>query len=375
MEFRVPASPTSADTFLKHYRVFYIEEPELTDHQEASMRLQTIAPNLVVATALLPKDLIGHNVGVAMNNLLAALFREHHISPDIFWYYTPMALRFTTHFQPALVVYDCMDELSNFKFAPPELAELEKQLFAQADVVFTGGHSLYKAKMNAHKNIWPVPSSIDKEHFMRARSEVYEPADQAPIPHPRIGFYGVIDERFDIELLKEAAVKEPGWQFVILGPVVKIDAADLPRLPNIHYLGSKTYEELPQYLAGWDMATIPFLLNEATRYISPTKTPEYLAAGVPVVSTAIEDVVIPYGTNLLTHIVADADEFIQACKTEWQNKDMEAWRRRVDLFLADNSWDKTWQFMQQRINERTQFKKSTVSTLAASLNSKIQAHV
>ncbi len=360
--------------FAKHYRVFYVEEPENTREERPQMRVQAVNPNLTVVTPLLP-EADGPLCPMQLEILLSDFFKAHAVNPDIFWYYTPMALKFTGNFLPHLVVYDCMDELSNFKFAPPELKELEKILFEQADLVFTGGHSLFKAKMHLHKNIWPVPSSIEKEHFMQARNAVSEPSDQQDIPHPRIGFYGVIDERFDLELVREVAEKRPDWQLVILGPVAKIDPADLPGLPNIHYLGSKGYDELPAYLAGWDMAMIPFLLNDATRYISPTKTPEYLAAGVPVVSTAIEDVVIPYGTSLLASIVANAGEFIAACEAAGTQPDRQGWLQQVDLFLAGNSWDNTWQFMQQRINERYQHKHLRAGKPAESFTHKIQAHV
>ncbi len=361
--------------FSKHYRVYYIEEPEIISNDEPSFRLQVVNKNLTIVTPLRSGEAGHAATTLVLQALLSDFFKAHSISPDIFWYYTPMALKFTSHFVPNLVVYDCMDELSNFKFAPAELKQLEKDLFAKADVVFTGGHSLYKAKMNQHGNIWPVPSSIDKEHFMQARRTAVTPRDQANIPGPRIGFYGVIDERFDLDLVKDTAEKRPDWQFIILGPVIKIDPEDLPRLPNIHYLGPKSYEQLPSYLAGWDVAMIPFLLNEATRYISPTKTPEYLAAAVPVISTAIEDVVKPYGINMLANIVSNADEFIAACEAELQHKDRKGWLRQVDHFLANDSWDATWQFMQQRINERNQNKHLAATTIATSITQKIQAHV
>ena len=188
-----------------------------------------------------------------------------------------------------------MDELSAFKFAPPQLREAETALFNAADIVFTGGHSLYQAKKHLHHNIYPFPSSIEKEHFSKARIHNQEPPDQQHIPHPRLGFFGVLDERFDIELIREAAIRKPEWNFILLGPVVKINHDDLPRLSNIYYPGGKTYNELPAYISGWDIALVPFALNESTKYISPTKTPEYLAAGKPVISTAITDVVKPYG--------------------------------------------------------------------------------
>lgn len=261
------------------------------------------------------------------------------------WYYTPMALSFTQHIKPNLVVYDCMDELSAFKFASPELKEREHELLNRADVVFTGGQSIYEAKKEQHSFIHAFPSSIDKAHFAQARTWKVEMPDQAAIPHPRFGFFGVIDERFDIRLIEQVAIQQPDWHFVLVGPVVKIDPETLPKLENIHYLGGKQYHELPQYLAGWDIAVIPFASNESTRFISPTKTPEYLAGGKPVISTAITDVVDPYGKEDLVYIIDNAKEFIRAANFELSLYNKTKWLSDVDEFLKDNSWDNTWQQM------------------------------
>jgi UDP-galactopyranose mutase len=281
--------------------------------------------------------------------LLEDMFLKNSIRNYIFWYYTPMPLPIADTFKPEIIVYDCMDELSNFKFAPDALKQREADLFRKADIVFTGGHNLYQAKKNCHDNIYPFPSSIDKKHFIKARKKIEDPTDQAQITHPRFGFYGVVDERFDIELIREVAERKPEWQFVIIGPVVKIDPATLPRLSNIHYLGTKNYNELPNYISGWDIALIPFLLNDSTKYISPTKTPEYLAAGKPVISSSIKDVVTPYGFKGLVHIADTADAFIKAAETELNNKKRKQWLTKVDEFLTQNSWDQTWSRMMNLI--------------------------
>jgi UDP-galactopyranose mutase len=262
-----------------------------------------------------------------------------------------MALPFTNHLTPELVIYDCMDELSAFKFAPPALTINEKELFQKADVVFTGGMSIYESKKDHHHNVHPFPSSIDKAHFGQARKIRTQPDDQKDIPHPRFGFFGVVDERFDIELLREVATRKPEWHFVILGPVVKIDPEMLPRMGNVHYLGGKKYEELPHYIASWDIATILFADNESTKFISPTKTPEYLAAGKPVISTPIRDVVRPYGDNKLVHIASNADEFIAAAELELAKKSKTSWLKKVDEFLLYNSWDRTWSKMVRLIDD------------------------
>jgi glycosyltransferase involved in cell wall biosynthesis len=321
--------------FAKHQRVFFIEEPIFHDGDE-KVEIEHINNVHVVVPHLkhgLTEEEIHNRQRTIVNNLLVKM----KVNKFITWYYTPMALPFSNHLAPELVVYDCMDELSAFKFAPPALTINEKELFKRADVVFTGGMSIYESKKDHHHNVHAFPSSIDKVHFGQARKIRKQPEDQKDIPHPRFGFFGVVDERFDIELLREVATRKPDWHFVILGPVVKIDPAELPKQDNIHYLGGKKYEELPHYIASWDIATILFAINESTKYISPTKTPEYLAAGKPVISTPIRDVVRPYGDNNLVHIVNNADEFIAAAE--------------VDEFLLYNSWDRTWGKMVRHIEE------------------------
>jgi UDP-galactopyranose mutase len=261
-----------------------------------------------------------------------------------------MAMPWTKHLKPLATVYDCMDELSAFKNAPTSLKENEAALFERADLVFTGGHSLYEAKRHQHRNVYAFPSSIDAPHFAQARSAVCEPADQKDIPHPRLGFFGVIDERMDLELLDAVAEARPQWQLVMIGPVVKIDPADLPRRANIHYLGGKSYAELPAYLSGWDVALMPFARNDSTRFISPTKTPEYLAAGRAVVSTSIRDVVRPYGELGLVHIADTPAEFVAAVERA-MNEDTAARMQEVDAFLGQTSWDMTWGRMSELVED------------------------
>jgi glycosyltransferase involved in cell wall biosynthesis len=207
--------------------------------------------------------------------------------------------------------------------------------------VFTGGNSLYEAKKRLHENIHCFPSSIDKAHFRHARNPSGRPQDQDKIPHPRFGFFGVIDERFNSSLLDEVSERRPDWHFVIVGPVVKIDPGILPRKNNIHYLGPKNYADLPRYLGGWDVAIIPFALNDSTKFISPTKTPEYLAGGKPVISPSITDVVDPYGKLGLVRIADTADQFIDAALGILGDDDRTAWLENVDAFLEGMSWDNT----------------------------------
>ncbi len=277
----------------------------------------------------------------AQKNLLEWFVEAQGLTDFVLWFYTPMAVPFARKLEPCAVLYECMDELSLFRGAPPELVHLERQLLERADVVTTGGHALYRAKRDLHPNVHPLPSSVDKAHFARARVRQIEPADQAGVPHIRLGFYGVIDERMDFDLIARVAGLRPNWHLIFLGPIAKIDETSLPRAANLHYLGAKRYEELPSYLAGWDVAILPFARNESTRFISPTKTPEYLAAGRPVVSTSIEDIVEPYGRLSLVHIADTATEFVGAIERAL-SEDPGSRLASADAFLTDKSWDGTF---------------------------------
>ncbi|WP_287128071.1 UDP-galactopyranose mutase [Candidatus Cyanaurora vandensis] len=324
-------------------RVFFIEEPRTAE--TVGLDVTQTEPGVWVVVPLLP-DGTGEET---QQTLLAQLFADFAVEQYICWYYTPMAMGFTRHLTPLLTIYDCMDELSAFKNAPTRLKEREAELFERADLVFTGGQSLYEAKRGQHPNVYSFPSSVDLAHFTPARQAQAEPADQAVIPHPRLGFYGVIDERMDLELIQGLALARPDWHLVLVGPIVKINPAHLPTQPNIHYLGSKSYSELPQYLAGWDVALMPFALNESTRFISPTKTPEYLAAGKPVVSTPINDVVRPYGEKGLVQIAQDVPEFVAQVTQCLAGMDSD-WLPQVDNLLQRTSWDHTWTRMKQLID-------------------------
>jgi UDP-galactopyranose mutase len=326
-------------------RVFYVEEP-VGCETPAHIEMEKDPSGVIVVKPFVPFGLNEEETNAAMQKLVDQLFAEE-IKEYILWYYTPMALNFSQHLHPALTVYDCMDELSLFKGAPVKLRELEQELIHRADLIFTGGQSLYEGKRNGHDNVYLFPSSIDAPHFEQARKKQVDPADQVNIPHPRLGFFGVVDERMDLDLLAGIARERPDWHLVMLGPVVKIDAENLPDLPNIHYLGMKTYEQLPQYLANWDVALLPFALNDSTRFISPTKIPEYLAGGKPVVSTPIRDVVTPYGKQKLVSIAETPTEFVGAIEKILQIKKEEtaAWLKKVDQQLSQNSWDYTWKRM------------------------------
>ena len=273
--------------------VYYWEEPVLTDGPPALSRRMT-PEGVCVIQPLLPME-PDIAVDVArLRALLDGLLIEIADPAPVLWFYTPGALSFAGHLHGRPTVYDCMDELSAFAMADPTLPMQERALLARADVVFTGGASLYAAKQALHRNVHLFASGVDTSHFAPARTGLPEPQDQVAIAHPRAGFFGVIDERIDLPLLAALAASRPDVQFVLIGPTAKIDPDTLPQAPNLHYLGPKPYDSLPAYAAHWSAGLMPFALNASTRFISPTKTPEYLAAGLPVVSTPVVDVVAQY---------------------------------------------------------------------------------
>jgi glycosyltransferase involved in cell wall biosynthesis len=338
--------------FAKQNRVYFVEEAVFgADHDHIVEEVTADNVRRVMPQLHGTRE-IG-DIDQRLKVLLSDYFNDADIEHYIFWYYTPLALAFTDHFSPGVVIYDCMDEVSTFHFTPPYLKFFELKLFAKADVVFTAGYSLHEAKRNLHRHVYCLPSSIDKEHFINARRITEDPLDQKSIARPRVGYFGVIDERFDINLLENVASLRPLWNFIVVGPMVKIDPWTLPENDNIHYLGPKQYNELPAYVAGWDITMIPFALNDSTRFISPTKTPEYLAAGKPVISTAIKDVDGPYGKKGLVHIIHTPEEFVRAAEEEFARDDESRaeWLAHVDEFIARQSWDRTWQVMIQIVSD------------------------
>lgn len=334
----------------RRFDVLFFEEPLPGEGAAPYLDVFPQPSGVTVVTPRLPAGLDAAGTDAALRDLLDGYLRDNPHPELLLWYFTPMSLAFSDHLAPRVTLYDCMDELSAFHGAPPELVAREKELLRRADVVFTGGVSIWEAKRTQHANAHAMPSSVDIAHFGAARDGLPEPEDQAAIAHPRLGFFGVIDERFDIALVEAVARQRPDWQWVILGPVVKIDPASLPRLPNIHYLGGKAYDQLPAYLGGWDVATMPFARNEATRFISPTKTPEYLAGGCPVVSTSITDVVRTYGNSEVVHIADDPQAFIAAVEQALiQRQAPEQLRAAADEALRGMSWDNTWNAMMEQI--------------------------
>ena len=333
----------------QHYKILFIEEPIFTE-KESHLHISSPAFNINVLQPHTCARAFGfHDDQIPLLRPLLADVVDENEQP-IVWFYTPMALPLLNELHPSLVVYDCMDELAAFKNAPKQLLQREAALLKMADLVFTGGPSLYAAKRERTPHAHCFPSSVDVLHFEQALDRANAHPAHSGIPAPRLGYYGVIDERLDTALVAAVADAHPDWQIVLVGPVVKISPDDLPQRANIHYLGQQPYQALPQFLAGWDVCLMPFALNESTRFISPTKVLEYMAAQLPVVSTAITDVEKPYG-----HIVAighDSAEFIAHCEaalaiTAEQRVTMSAIMQQI---VACTSWDATVKAMHALIS-------------------------
>jgi UDP-galactopyranose mutase len=334
--------------------IIFFEEP-MHDANASDPYIETHSPhpNVVVARPRTPGPAHGFadSAMPLLRKMLSTLLRERRVGPAVAWFYTPCALPLLEAVDADVVVYDCMDELSAFRGAPPELVERERELFARADVVFTGGPSLFAAKRERHANVHCFPSSVDAAHFAQALSHAMdEHPEQAGLARPRLGYYGVIDERIDLELLAHMAAARPEWQIVMVGPVTKVDPAHLPKAANIHYFGQRAYADLPAFLSGWDVCLLPFALNEATRYISPTKTLEYMAAEKPIVGTPIRDVVDPY--SHCVGIGRTAEEFVAHCDESLHRsgaaRQLEIERMRA--VLAETSWDRTVAAMAAQID-------------------------
>ncbi len=335
----------------RHYDVVYWEEPEYGGAvTEPELRLTLSDSDVRVATPMLPEGLDVAATDAAQRSLINAFVESNGGRVGLLWYYTPMALSFADDIVSDISVYDCMDELTLFAGASMRLTLLEKRLLRRVNLVFTGGKSLQRSKETAHPRVHCFPSAVDVRHFAKARLPGAEPQDQAGLPHPRVGFFGVVDERMDTGLLARLAELRPSVHFIMIGPVAKISQEDLPRAANLHWLGGRSYDELPGYLSGWDAGFMPFAMNEATRFISPTKTPEFLAAGVPLVSTPINDVVSEWAQPGFVKIAKSADE-MAAHLDHLIEAPKDAWLEQVDRKLLDIDWDLTWREMTSLIDQ------------------------
>jgi glycosyltransferase involved in cell wall biosynthesis len=327
------------------FAVVFVEEPVFIECASPTLTFAIRERGVIV---VVPNLAHGTNYETSLEqqrSLLKSFLNLAGSRERLFWYYTPMALGFSSNLRREVTVYDKMDELAAFFGAPPQMRAFEDELLLNADVVFAGGTSLFDATRGRREDVHLLPSSVDVVHFNRARElRDHLLGANREKSSLTLGFFGVIDERMDVGLLESIARLRPNWRIELIGPVVKIDPSILPRLPNISWAGPCNYRDLPERLARWDVGIMPFALNDATRHISPTKTPEFLAAGLPVVSTPIVDVIRTYGEAGLVRIAATAEEFVQEIEGILRESRVD-WLRKVDVRLAMGSWDATWRSM------------------------------
>jgi UDP-galactopyranose mutase len=335
----------------KHYRIVFIEEPVYVEGQPASMQQSTPAENITVCTPHTPSNTAGfHDDQLPyLRKLLHNLVAKH--TEHIAWLYTPMALPLLAELRPGLIIYDCMEDLASLKDAPRQMVQRETALLRQADLVFTAGPSLYRAKCGQHPRVSCFPNSVDASHFFHFEDRSRSHMAQQSISHPRAGFHGAIDDRFDTALIAQLADARPQLQIVLVGPIVDIDPLKLPQRPNIHYFRQQSYRALPHFLADWDISLLPFTQTNATRHLSPYETLEYMAAQLPVVATKITDVADLYGS--IIRVAGSNNEFIEACDAALNESPEESVERKEEMriMVAKTSWDRTVADMLELIEE------------------------
>jgi glycosyltransferase involved in cell wall biosynthesis len=342
--------------FAKDHPILFIEHPEydLAEGESPTVSVDPTENNITVARMRFPKGAprnyeFDQQMIQMTKDLIATVNDKGEFDKPLLWFYYPMEAPWALQLECRGVVYDCMDELSQFIDAPATLVDNEKLLLSKADIVFTGGYELREKKAKQHNNVHCFGCGVEYDHFSKAQlEETQVPDDLKDLKKPVIGWFGVVDERVDYDLIREAAEKRPDWSFVLVGPVVKVDESMLPKADNIFWLGQRDYKVLPNYCKGFDVCMMCFAINEATEYINPTKALEYLATGKPVISTPVKDVLRQYSDDL--YIAKSTDEFIDMAERALAGKDQEMRARGLER-AQQCSWESTVAEMERLIDE------------------------
>jgi UDP-galactopyranose mutase len=347
---RTRPRPLLSRAALEH-PVVYLEPPRF-DTFAPRLEVTRTPERVVVAVPHLPPELSARAAERAQRHMVDQLLREHAEIAPVLWYYAPQALGFTDHLCPSAVVYDCVEQLESRDDVSTEVLVRERELLARTDVVFTSGYGLVQTKraLLPHANIHPFVACGEMTQFERARELLFEPDGQQEIEHPRVGFYGEIDRSLNLRLLAELAYLRPEVQLILLGPLVGVDPSELPRAPNLHWLGAEPSERVPDYVATWDVAMLPLVHDVTPRFDPATRTAEYLAAGKPVVATSITDVVEPWGRAGLVWLGDDAGELADAIDDALAS-DHHARVEHADLFLAEHDARATWAAMWAKVEQ------------------------
>ena len=337
--------------FARNRRVYFIEEP-IAGEGPVRLEVQNKSDHLTIVIPHVSKLEDAHDREVTVRRLIDELLQEHYFEDYLCWYFTPNAIGYSRHLSPSGVVYDCIDGLTENADVDPQLKQREEELLTKCNLVITSGPGLYDAKRKKHSRVHCFASGVDSDHFRKARIHHPEPFDQKIIPSPRIGFMGTLDNRVNFDLIRSVAKLRPQWHFVLVGKLRGIKESAIPAAPNIHYLGAKTYAELPHYLSGWDATILPYKHSEETRFLNPTKTLEYLSAGKPVVATSLRDVVRPFGKRGLVYIADTPFDFVRAVeKALMLSVNGKEWRSQVDSYLAQTSWEKTFNRIEELVKQ------------------------
>jgi glycosyltransferase involved in cell wall biosynthesis len=345
--------------FAKRHRVLFVEGPQVhAGDFEPHYTLRAVAehPGVTVMQMHFSESdwakggsFIDPMRRTLLNRARATELKGRFDSP-VAWFYDPMAVESHLGQHGAIAtVYDCMDELSQFKFAPPELIARERRLLLNADVVFAGGRKMAESKRRFNTNVHFYGCGVDVAHFGKARlASTPVPDDIKQIGGKILGYFGVVDERLDYELIARLADSNADWNVVMIGPTAKVDPNELPQRPNLHWLGGRDYSQLPAYTKRFDVALMPFALNEATEYINPTKALEYMATATPILSTPVPDVVSNFAS--VVKISASSDEFIQFAHEQVAQVDQVAVERGLKM-ASENTWEAIVGKMEGHIND------------------------
>lgn len=341
--------------FAAKHPILFIEEPDYCLDEGTRIEVSRPMANVTVVTPQFARSLRGTDqVGPMMlhttREAMAHANADGKFDAPLLWVYSPMESAWALdEFPVRAIIYDCMDELSQFHGAPKELIDNERRLMDRADIVFCGGYELWMKKSRQHPNAHFFGCGVEYDHFAQAQNKSLPlPEDVANIAHPTAGWFGVVDERMDYDLLGKVAQLRPNVNFVVVGPVVKVDPASLPQAPNLHWLGGRDYKVLPDYCRAFDVCLMPFALNEATEFINPTKALEYLATGNPVVGTPVADVVRQYADTIL--IASTAEDFAHCIDRALENPDSTMISKGIER-AKDSSWERTVDHMQNLIED------------------------
>ncbi len=344
--------------FAKKHKILFVEEPffDLAEGAEPRLDFHKVMPNVTVICPHLSQGWSKHPKLPSLLRQFAqegidALNDAGEFERPLLWYYSPMDSAWSLgHFPNSGVIYDCMDELSQFTGAPKSLVENESRLMDFADVVFTGGYELGEKKRKQHPNVHTFGCGVDFAHFSQAADPgTAVPPDIDFMSRPIVGWMGVVDERVDYALIAEMAKLRPAWSFAMVGPVVKMDPKLLPHAPNLFWLGGRDYQQLPNYCRAFDVNMMAFAMNAATQFINPTKGLEYMATGKPIVSAPVRDVVRQWSD--IVRIAGTSEEFVLAAEEALKAGAADARVLRGIELAKQSSWESTVAAMQKLIGD------------------------